>query len=143
MQIANCAVVVTGGASGLGRATAELLTRQGAHVVIADLPTSDGERVARQIGGQTQFVAADVTSEAQMIAVFDAAETLGTLRAVVHCAGRGGPLRVVDKQGFPGSLEQYQAIIHVNLVAALMSFDLVRRVLQRRRSSTGNGASSS
>jgi len=123
MQIANCAVVVTGGASGLGRATAELLTRQGAHVVIVDLPTSDGERVARQIGGQTQFVAADVTSEAQMIAVFDAAETLGTLRAVVHCAGRGGPLRVADKQGLPGSLEQYQAIIHVNLVG---SFNVLR-----------------
>jgi NAD(P)-dependent dehydrogenase (short-subunit alcohol dehydrogenase family) len=123
MQIANCAVVVTGGASGLGRATAERLERQGAHVVIADLPVSDGELVAREIGGQTRFVAADVTSEADMAAVFDAAETLGTLRAVVHCAGRGGPLRVVDKQGFPGSLEHYEAIVRVNLIG---SFNVLR-----------------
>src|SRR5271170_6142063 len=105
MQIENSAAVVTGGASGLGRATAERLTKQGAHVVIADLPTSEGEMVAVQIGGKTRFVAADVTSEADMIAVFDAAESLGTLRAVVHCAGRGGTLRVVDKHGLPGSLE--------------------------------------
>jgi len=123
MQIASSAVVVTGGASGLGRATAELLTRQGAHVVIADLPTSNGEGVARELGGQTQFVAADVTSEAEMIAVFDAAETIGTVRAVVHCAGRGGPLRVVDKQGFPGSLEHYEAIVRVNLIG---SFNVLR-----------------
>jgi NAD(P)-dependent dehydrogenase (short-subunit alcohol dehydrogenase family) len=123
MQITNCAVVVTGGASGLGRATAELLTGRGARVVIADLPVSDGDGVARAIGGQTRFVAADVTSEAGMAAVFDAAETLGTLRAVVHCAGRGGPLRVVDKQGFPGSLEHYEAIIRVNLVG---SFNVLR-----------------
>ncbi|HTD72816.1 MAG TPA: SDR family NAD(P)-dependent oxidoreductase [Steroidobacteraceae bacterium] len=123
MQIANCAVVVTGGASGLGRATAERLTRQGAHVVIADLPVSDGELVAREMGGQTRFVAADVTSEADMAGVFDAAESLGTLRAVVHCAGRGGPLRVVDKQGFPGSLEHYEAIVRVNLIG---SFNVLR-----------------
>ena len=123
MRIENSTVVVTGGASGLGRATAELLTRQGAHVVIADLPVSDGEGVAREIGGQTQFVAADVTSEAEMLAVFNAAETIGALRAVVHCAGRGGPLRVVDKQGFPGSLEHYEAIIRVNLIG---SFNVLR-----------------
>ena len=69
MQVSNCAVVVTGGASGLGRATAELLTRRGARVVIADLPVSDGDGAAREIGAQTRFVAADVTSEADMAAV--------------------------------------------------------------------------
>jgi NAD(P)-dependent dehydrogenase (short-subunit alcohol dehydrogenase family) len=123
MQIAGNAVVVTGGASGLGRATVERLTTQGAHVVIADLPTSDGEAVAQELGGQSRFVAADVTSEAEMIAVFDAAESIGTLRAVVHCAGRGGPMRVVDKQGFPGSLEAYEAIVRVNLIG---SFNVLR-----------------
>jgi NAD(P)-dependent dehydrogenase (short-subunit alcohol dehydrogenase family) len=100
-----------------------LLTRQGAHVVIADLPVSDGKSIAAQLGEQTRFVAADVTSEADMAAVFDAAESLGTLRAVVHCAGRGGPLRVVDKQGFPGSLEHFEAIIRVNLIG---SFNVLR-----------------
>jgi NAD(P)-dependent dehydrogenase (short-subunit alcohol dehydrogenase family) len=123
MQIAGNSVVVTGGASGLGRATAERLRGQGAHVVIADLPTSEGEAVARQIGGSTNFVAADITSETQMAAVFDMADTLGTLRAVVHCAGRGGPLRVVDKNGLPGSLEHYEMIVRINLVG---SFNVLR-----------------
>jgi NAD(P)-dependent dehydrogenase (short-subunit alcohol dehydrogenase family) len=123
MQIANSVVVVTGGASGLGRAAAELLAKQGARVVIADLPVSDGEGVARQIGGQTRFVAADVTSEAEMLAVYDTAEAMGTLRAVVHCAGRGGPLRVVDKHGQPGSLELYETVVRVNLLG---SFNVLR-----------------
>jgi NAD(P)-dependent dehydrogenase (short-subunit alcohol dehydrogenase family) len=123
MQIADHVVVVTGGASGLGRATAEYLTRQGAHAVLADLPSSNGEAVAREIGGKTHFVAADVTDESQMVAVFDAAESLGTLRAVVHCAGRGGPLRVVDKHGVPGSLEQYEMVVRINLIG---SFNVLR-----------------
>jgi NAD(P)-dependent dehydrogenase (short-subunit alcohol dehydrogenase family) len=123
MQIANHAVVVTGGASGLGRATVEWLTRQGAYAVIADLPSSNGEAVAREIGGKTRFVAADVTDESQMAAVFDAAESLGTLRAVIHCAGRGGPLRVVDKKGVPGSLEEYEIVVRINLIG---SFNVLR-----------------
>ena len=123
MRIANSVAVVTGGASGLGRGAAELLAKEGAHVVIADLPSSDGEGIARQIGGRARFVAADVTSETEMMAVFDAAEAIGTLRAVVHCAGRGGPLRVVDKHGQPGSLELYETVVRVNLVG---SFNVLR-----------------
>lgn len=109
----NMVALVTGAASGLGRATAEKLIAQGAKVVIADLPTSDGENVARQIGAV--FAPADVTSEADMIAAFDAADKLGTLRAVVHCAGRGGPVRVVNKDGTPGSQETYEQIVKINL----------------------------
>ena len=123
MKIAGNVVVVTGGASGLGRATAERLLAEGAHIVLADLPVSNGEAVARELGGGTRFVAADVTDEAQMEAVFDAAAELGTLRAVVHCAGRGGPLRVVDKNGMPGSLEHYEMIVRVNLIG---SFNVLR-----------------
>jgi NAD(P)-dependent dehydrogenase (short-subunit alcohol dehydrogenase family) len=123
MEIAGNVAVVTGGASGLGRATAERLAAQGAYVVIADLPSSDGERTAREIGGNTRFVAADVTDEAQMEAVFDVADTLGTMRAVVHCAGRGGAVRVVDKHGFPGLLETYEMVVRVNLIG---SFNVLR-----------------
>lgn len=109
----NMVALVTGGASGLGRASAEKLISQGAKVVIADLPTSDGENVAKEIGAV--FVPADVTSEADMIAAFDAADKLGALRAVIHCAGRGGPVRVVNKDGTPGSQETYEQIVRINL----------------------------
>ncbi|MCP5339836.1 MAG: SDR family NAD(P)-dependent oxidoreductase [Steroidobacteraceae bacterium] len=115
MQISNCAVVVTGGASGLGRATAEHLAQRGARVVIADLPASAGESVAQQIGHGTSFVPADVTSEPDMLAVFAAASSRGLLRAVVHCAGRGGPLRILDKNGAPGAQAAFEAVVKVNL----------------------------
>jgi NAD(P)-dependent dehydrogenase (short-subunit alcohol dehydrogenase family) len=123
MNIQGMSAVVTGGASGLGRATVEKLLSQGAKVVIADLPTSDGAAVADQLGPTCRFVPADVTSEAQMLQVFQAASELGPLRATVHCAGRGGPLRVVDKNGLPGSLDHYETIIRINLVG---SFNVLR-----------------
>ena len=88
MELKGNVAVVTGGASGLGRATAERLIAQGATVVIADLPVSNGAQTAAELGNGTQFVAADVTNQDEINAVLDAAQELGTLRAVVHCAGR-------------------------------------------------------
>jgi NAD(P)-dependent dehydrogenase (short-subunit alcohol dehydrogenase family) len=128
MRIAGISVVVTGGASGLGRASAEKLASMGAHVVIADLPTSNGDRVAREIGGGTRFVAADVTDTEGMEAVFDAAESKGTLRAVVHCAGRGGAMRILDKEGLPGSLTHFEMIVKINLIG---SFNVLRLAAAR------------
>jgi NAD(P)-dependent dehydrogenase (short-subunit alcohol dehydrogenase family) len=123
MKIEGIVAVVTGGASGLGLATVEHLEAQGAKIVIADLPASDGEAVAKRLGADVRFVAADVTNTEQMNAVFDAAEQSGPLRAVVHCAGRGGPIRVVDKQGEPGSLEHYEMVVRINLIG---SFNVLR-----------------
>jgi len=122
MNIKGVVAVVTGGASGLGRATAERLVAGGAKVVIADLAPA-GDDVAAEIGGGTRFVQADVTDTDQMNAVFDAAAAMGDLRAVVHCAGRGGPIRVVDRDGNPGSLETYEAVVRLNLVG---SFNVLR-----------------
>ena len=122
MEINGIVAVVTGGASGLGRAAAERLVAGGAKVVIADL-APNGDEVAAEIGGGTQFVHADVTDTDQMNAVFDAAEAMGPLRAVVHCAGRGGPIRVVDRQGNPGSLEVYESVVRINLIG---SFNVLR-----------------
>jgi NAD(P)-dependent dehydrogenase (short-subunit alcohol dehydrogenase family) len=122
MQIRDSSVLVTGGASGLGRSTAERLAGLGAKVFIVDLPTSPLEAVAREIGA-SGFFPGDVTSESQMQQAFAAAEQLGPLRATVHCAGRGGALRVLDKAGLPGSLEQFNAVVQVNLVG---SFNVLR-----------------
>ncbi len=128
MKIDGISAVVTGGASGLGLATAKRFLAAGASVVIVDLPSSPGEAVAAELGGQARFAAADVTSEAEVGAALDAAEQAGPLRAVLHCAGRGGTLRLVDRRGNPGSLELYREVIEVNLIG---SFNVLRLAAAR------------
>ncbi|WP_342644082.1 SDR family NAD(P)-dependent oxidoreductase [Rhodoligotrophos ferricapiens] len=128
MELKGIAALVTGGASGLGRASAERLVEQGARVVIVDLPTSAGAETARAIGPSAKFVAADVTNEEQMQAAVEATAEFGDLRAVVHCAGRGGALRILDKEGNPGSLDHYEGIVRLNLVG---SFNVLRLAAAR------------
>ena len=115
--------VVTGGASGLGLATARRLLAKGMQVVIADLPTSAGAAVAAELGPMAHFMAADVSSGEQMSAVFDLARALGPVRALVHCAGRGGPVRLLDRDGKPGSLADFETIVRINLTG---SFNTLR-----------------
>ncbi len=126
MEIAGNSALVTGGASGLGLGTARALAKAGAKVTILDLPSSPGAEVAAEIGGV--FAPADVTDTAQVEAALDAAEAQAPLRAVVHCAGRGGPVRLVEKDGSPGSLETYTAIVNVNLIG---SFNVLRLAAAR------------
>src|SRR3954466_1745293 len=97
MRIDGSSAIVTGGASGLGLATATELAKAGAQVVILDLPSSAGEQRAQEIGGQ--FAAADVTDETAVQAAVDKATALAPLRIVVNCAGIGNPGRVIAKQG--------------------------------------------
>ncbi|GAA4548466.1 SDR family NAD(P)-dependent oxidoreductase [Pseudonocardia xishanensis] len=126
MRIAGASAVVTGGASGLGYATAARLVKEGASVVLLDLPTSRGEESAAELGAR--FVPADVTDEQGVESVLDAAEEAGPLRAVVHCAGRGHTMRVLDKEGRPGSLENYEGVIRTNLIG---SFNVLRLAAAR------------
>ncbi len=116
MDVTSGSAVVTGGASGLGLATARRLVERGVPTVLVDLPTSAGAQVAAELGGKTQFVAADVTDAEAVAAAVTAADELAPLRTLVHCAGRGGAMRVVDKEGKPGSLEFYESIVRVNLI---------------------------
>jgi NAD(P)-dependent dehydrogenase (short-subunit alcohol dehydrogenase family) len=109
--------LVTGGASGLGLATAKALAAKGARVVIVDLPNSQGEAAAAAIGGR--FVAGDVTSEAGVTRAVDAAQDL---RIVVNCAGIGPSHRVVGREG-PHPLEAFRRVIEVNLVG---TFNVLR-----------------
>ncbi|MEU5979932.1 SDR family NAD(P)-dependent oxidoreductase [Streptomyces sp. NPDC047315] len=112
--------LVTGGASGLGRATAELLGAAGAHVVVFDLPTSDGEAVARELGGV--FVPGDVTAPADVSAAVAAATALAPLRITVNCAGIGGAGRTVGKDG-PYDLDRFRKVVEVNLIG---TFNVIR-----------------
>lgn len=126
MKVENSAALVTGGASGLGLATARSLAKSGAAVTILDLKTSNGGEVAEQIGAR--FVAADVRDEDAVAAALDAAEESGPLRAVVHCAGSGHTLRILDKAGEPAPLEHYVKVININLVG---SFNVLRLAAAR------------
>jgi NAD(P)-dependent dehydrogenase (short-subunit alcohol dehydrogenase family) len=119
MNLEGASTLVTGGASGLGHATAQRLIDRGASVVIVDLPTSDGEVAAKGLGERARFAPADVTDEPAVQAALDVAEQNGPLRAVVHCAGRGGDrLRIIDKERTPGDLAMFEAVLRVNLVGS-------------------------
>jgi NAD(P)-dependent dehydrogenase (short-subunit alcohol dehydrogenase family) len=123
MKIQGSSTLVTGGASGLGRASVDKLLSQGARVVIADLESSEGAAIARAHGPSCRFFATDVTSDEDLRGALTLAQEMGPLRAVVHCAGRGGPLRLVDKHGEPGSRELFEAVVRVNLIG---SFNVLR-----------------
>lgn len=113
MLIAGCSALVTGGASGLGRATAEGLIAAGAHVVIVDLPSSQGEAVAAEIGAT--FAPADVTDEVAVQSAVDAASALAPLRIVVNCAGIATGARTVGRSG-PLPLGDFERVIRINLI---------------------------
>jgi NAD(P)-dependent dehydrogenase (short-subunit alcohol dehydrogenase family) len=117
MQLHGIDAVVTGGSSGLGLAVVDRLVDAGASVVVADLVPSSDIEAHEAKGSPVRFVEADITDEDAMNAVFDAAEESGPLRALVHCAGRGGDrTRIVDKEGNPGALDTFAEVIRVNLV---------------------------
>lgn len=114
MNINGASAIVTGGASGLGAATARRLAAAGAHVVVVDLNEELGTEFAAEIGGS--FARADVTDPEAVEAALDAAEEHGPVRVLMHCAGRGGTVRLVNRDGTPGDLELYQQLINTNLV---------------------------
>lgn len=127
MEINNAVAVVTGGASGLGLATTRALLDKGALVVILDLPTSNGEEVAKELGDRVRFAAADVTDEEAVAAALDVAETLGPVRIVVNCAGTGDAIRVLGKGGvYP--LKKFARIVNINLVG---TFNVLRLAAER------------
>ncbi len=116
MRIEGLSALVTGGASGLGLGTARRLAALGARVVLLDLPGSAGHEAAAGIGPAALFAPGDVTDTASVQAALDAAEDHGPLRAVVHCAGRGGDrFRIIDRQRTPGDLDSFAEVIRVNL----------------------------
>ena len=122
MQLAGAAALVTGGASGLGLATATELVAAGAAVVIADLPTSPGATTAESLGSSAVFVPTDVTDEESVQAAVDRAGRLGPLRVAVSCAGVGTPGRVLGRSG-PLALDAFARVVTVNLVG---TFNVLR-----------------
>ena len=126
MEINGISAIVTGGASGLGEATARHLASLGAKVVVADLDRQQekGEALAKELGGV--FVPCDVTDTDQVIAAVEAAKDLGPLKALVNCAGIGWATRTIGKDGEYTSahdLDIFKKVIDINLVG---TFDCIR-----------------
>jgi len=120
MQIENNVFIVTGGASGLGAATARMLAGAGAKVVIADVQVDAGTALAAELQGK--FVRCDVTQEADGLAAVAAATALGTLRGLVNCAGVAPAIKTVGKDG-PHPLDAFQRAVNINLVG---TFNMAR-----------------
>jgi NAD(P)-dependent dehydrogenase (short-subunit alcohol dehydrogenase family) len=120
MRIDGCSAIVTGGASGLGLATATELSKAGAHVVLLDLPTSAGADRAAELGGS--FAPADVTDEATVQAAVDTAVGVAPLRILVNCAGIATAEKVIGKSGVI-PLDHFARVVHVNLIG---TFNVIR-----------------
>lgn len=120
MQIENSVFIITGGASGLGAATARMIVDSGGKVVLADVQVDAGEKLADELKGK--FIKCDVTSEADGKAVVDASTSMGTLRGLVNCAGVAPAIKTVGKDG-PHPLDAFQRTININLVG---TFNMAR-----------------
>lgn len=116
MDITGTSALVTGGASGLGLATIRALVDRGVNVVMLDLDSSSGAEKCAELGPLAHFSPGDVTDPISVGSALDNAQELGPLRALVHCAGKGGNVRVVERDGSPGSLETYESLVRLNLV---------------------------
>ncbi|MCG6556586.1 3-hydroxyacyl-CoA dehydrogenase [Ruegeria sp. 1NDH52C] len=121
MQLDTTAAVITGGASGLGEATARFFAENGAQVTILDRDAERGEKVAAEIGGH--FAQTDVTSEDSVAAaIAHAMEKMGKITAAVNCAGIAYGIKTVGKEG-AHPLDAFQRTIDINLVG---SFNVAR-----------------
>lgn len=122
MQVRGNVFIVTGGASGLGGATARMLAAGGGKVVVADVQPDKGEALARELGAGSKFVRCDVTSESDGKAVVAAALGLGPLRGLINCAGIAAGEKTIGKDG-PHKLESFARVIGINLIG---TFNMIR-----------------
>lgn len=123
MEIQGKVAAIVGGASGMAKATAEMLVQRGGTVAICDLPTSAGAQVAQELGGGTTFHELDVTDfDAAAIVLDEVVEAHGALHVLVNTAGGGVAMRTLSKEG-PHPLDAFRKVIDLNLIA---SFNLSR-----------------
>jgi NAD(P)-dependent dehydrogenase (short-subunit alcohol dehydrogenase family) len=119
MELEGVTAVVTGGASGLGAATAAALADRGAAVFVLDLPDAEQHADPKR----ATFLACDVTRSVEVEAAIAEAAAAGTLRVCVNCAGVGWAERTLGREGDPASLEPFQRVIEINLIG---TFNVIR-----------------
>ncbi|HVO89841.1 MAG TPA: SDR family NAD(P)-dependent oxidoreductase [Casimicrobiaceae bacterium] len=123
MQIDTSTFIVTGGASGLGAATAQMLAAAGARVAIADVNEQQGQAYAAQLGANAMFVRVDVSEEGSArAAVESTVQRFGGLQGLVNCAGIAHAERVVGKDA-PHALQSFARSVNINLIG---TFNMIR-----------------
>ncbi len=123
MNIQSKTFLITGGGSGLGAATAQAIVNAGGNVVLADVNAAQGDTFGKQLGAKARFVKTDVTSESDVRAAIETAQSsFGGLSGAVNCAGVGAPAKVLGKDG-PHPLDVFQRIININLIG---TFNVIR-----------------
>jgi NAD(P)-dependent dehydrogenase (short-subunit alcohol dehydrogenase family) len=128
MNLKEQGVLITGGASGLGLATAKRLHTSGAHIVIADVSAEQGAAAAREVGDRCHFTATDVTAPADVNRALAQFADI-PLRIVVNCAGIAPPARILGKNG-PHDLDQFRRVIEINLLG---TFNVLRLAAELMR----------
>jgi len=123
MEISESVAIVTGGASGLGAATATKLAKEGASVVLLDLNDEKGNALAAELGEKVVFCKTDVTNPSDVEAAIARAKDFGTLRIAVSCAGVGWAARTLNRDGQAHSLDLFQKVININLIG---TFNILR-----------------
>jgi NAD(P)-dependent dehydrogenase (short-subunit alcohol dehydrogenase family) len=130
MQIQSKTFLVTGGASGLGFATAEMIIENGGNAMLLDVNAEAGEKAETELGKNAKFVKTDVTNESEVQNAIDiSVKHFGGIHGVANCAGVGPAMRVVGKNG-PHALDFFSKVININLIGTFNVLRLATNVMQ-------------
>jgi NAD(P)-dependent dehydrogenase (short-subunit alcohol dehydrogenase family) len=136
MDISGKAAVVSGGASGLGAATARMIVAEGGHVVILDLNENAGQKLVAELGHRSRFIRTDVTDAAEVEHAIDAAtKALGELHICVNCAGIPDGQRIITRDA-PADLDRFSKVIRVNLIGTFNVARMAAWILARNAADT-------
>ncbi|THB77629.1 MAG: SDR family NAD(P)-dependent oxidoreductase [Desulfobacteraceae bacterium] len=120
MNIQQCTVIVSGGASGLGEAVVKYVTGKGGRAAILDLDAVKGEKLSAELGDSVIFCKTDVTDEASVEkAIYETINTFGSIHAAVNCAGIVAPRKVIGKDGQPMPIAFFNQVIQINLIGTM------------------------
>jgi len=137
MQVGNSVFLISGGASGLGAATARMVVKNGGKAILADLNETEGRALAAELGAAAQFVRTDVTDEQSAKAVVAATlAAFGAVHGLVNCAGIVHGERVLGKEA-PHTLASFNRVIQINLVGSFNMTRLAAEAMSRNEPNSG------
>ena len=136
MEISQVVAVITGGASGLGRATAEAIVARGGKVMILDRDAQRAAEAAAELGANADFVETDVTREDSVkAAIARTVEKFGAIHVCVNCAGVGSAMKTVGRENAPHDLGVFETVVKINLIG---TFNVLRLAAAAMAGNEGN-----